>query len=378
MRICKKCVYDETIPHIKFDGGGVCNYCERDITLNEEYPTGDEGKKILDDIIKKMKKEGRNYKYDVVVGVSGGCDSSYLLHLAVKSGLRPLAVHFDNTWNSKIAVENIERMITSLGVDLYTHVVDNNEYNDLVRAFFLSSVPDLDSGTDMAIGATLYEAAEKYDIKWIWNGHSFRSEGISPQGWFYQDAKYVRTIHRIFGTTGRLKTLPLMDFWPWMYQLLIKRIKRVRPLYYMDYDKEEVMKFLNKEYGWEWYGGHHMENRSAYFVNNYYLPNKFNIDLRKCEYSALIRDGKMGRSEAIAKLSEKKPMDDSLILEMKKRLDLSDEQFERIMSGEKKNYTDYPTYKSRFELLRPFFYVLYRLNLVPKSFYMKYARKQNY
>ena len=305
------------------------------------------------------------------------CDSSFLLHLAVKSGLRPLAVHFDNTWNSKIAVENIEKMITALDVDLYTHVVDNKEYNDLVRSFFLASVPDLDSGTDLGIGATLYKAAEKYNIKWIWNGHSFRTEGISPQGWFYQDARYVRSINKLFGK-GKLTSLPLMDFWPWMRQLLVKRIKRIRPLYYMDYDKEETKNFLHEEYGWEWYGGLHMENRSAYFVNNFYLPNKFGIDLRKCEYSALIRSGQMTRKMAIIEMSKEKKMDNSLVSEMKKRLNLTDLQFEEKMNKEKKDYTDYPTYKRLFEKLRPFFYVLYKLDLVPKSFYLKYANKRNY
>ena len=377
MKICNNCIYDETIPHIEFNGKGVCNYCERDEELNKEYPTGEKGEKILNDIIKKIKNEGRREKYDVVVGVSGGCDSSFLLHLAVKSGLRPLAVHFDNTWNSKIAVENIERMITKLDIDLYTHVVNNKEYNDLVRSFFLASVPDLDSGTDLAIGATLYKAAEEHNIKWIWNGHSFRTEGISPQGWFYQDAKYVRSIHKLFGNT-EIKSLPLMDFWPWMRQLLVKRIKRIRPLYYMNYDKEKIKKFLNKEYGWEWYGGHHMENRSAYFVNNFYLPEKFGIDLRKCEYSALIRSGQMTRKKALEKINEEKEMDESLVVEMKKRLDLTDKEFNDMMANEKKDYTDYPTYKRLFERLRPFFYVLYKLNLVPKSFYLKYANKRNY
>ena len=169
-----------------------------------------------------------------------------------------------------------------------------------------------------------------------------------------------------------------MDFWPWMRQLLVKRIKRIRPLYYMDYDKEQIKKFLHNEYGWEWYGGHHMENRSAYFVNNFYLPSKFGIDLRKCEYSALIRSGQMTRKLALIKMSEEKEMDESLVVEMKKRLDLTDEEFNKMMSNEKKDYTDYPTYKRLFERLKPFFYVLYKLNLVPKSFYLKYANKRNY
>ena len=377
MKICKKCIYDETIPHIEFNVEGVCNYCERDEDLNIEYPTGEKGGKILNGIIQKIKKDGKGKKYDLVVGVSGGCDSSFLLHLAVKTGLRPLAVHFDNTWNSKIAVENIEKMINALDIDLYTHVVDNKEYNDLVRSLFLASVPDLESGTDLGIGSTLYKAAEEYNIKWIWNGHSFRTEGISPQGWFYQDARYIRSINKLFGK-GKLTSLPLMDFWPWMRQLLVKRIKRIRPLYYMDYDKEETKDFLHKEYGWEWYGGLHMENRSAYFVNNFYLPSKFGIDLRKCEYSALIRSEQMSRKNALIEISKEKQMDDSLISEMKKRLDLTDNQFEEMMSKEKKDYTDYPTYKRLFEKLRPFFYVLYKLDLVPKSFYLKYANKRNY
>ena len=268
MIICKTCIYDETIPAIFFDVEGICNYCRQYEQMQDEYPTGAEGRKRLDELVAEIKKSGKGKKYDVVIGVSGGCDSSYMLHLAKREfGLRPLAVHFDNTWNATIAVENIHKMLEQLDIDLYTHVVGNVEICDLMKSFLKASVPELDTPTDLALAATHYMAAEKYGIKYIWEGHSFRTEGISPIGWFYMDAKYVQTIQKQFGSLP-VKSLPMMWLRKWFKWMLVDGIKKLRPLYYLDYDKAEAKKFLSEEYGWQWYGGHHMENRSAYFVNN--------------------------------------------------------------------------------------------------------------
>jgi len=372
--ICSRCIYDDTIPYITFDSDGVCNYCKQYDQMEEEYPTGERGRKVLESLADKIRHAGHNRKYDVVVGVSGGCDSSYMLYLSKELGLRPLAAHFDNTWNSKTAVENIQNVLKKLNVDLFTHVVDSGEFCDLLKSFLKASVPDIDTPSDIGLATTHYMAAAKYGIKYIFEGHSFRTEGISPHGWFYMDAKYIQTIQKKFGSY-KIKTFPNLLMSRWLKWTLINRIKKIRPLYYVDYKKEHTKKFLTENFGWKWYGGHHMENRTAHFTNNYYLPVKFNIDLRYCEFSALIRSGQMSREEALEKIKQHKPFDPGILEEVKKRLSLTEEEFELIMNLPKKDYRNYKTYKQTFERMRWFFWVMYKLNLVPKSFYMKYTKK---
>jgi len=372
--ICSRCIYDDSIPYIIYDSEGICNYCRQTEQLEKEYPTGEEGWSRLKILAEKIKRDGRNRKYDVVVGVSGGCDSSYLVYLSKEIGLRPLAAHFDNTWNSKIAVENIQNVLNALNVDLFTHVVDTREYCDIFKSFFKASVPDIDTPADIGLATTHYLAAQKYGIKYIFEGHSFRTEGISPHGWFYMDAKYIETVQKQFGSY-KIKTFPNLWMINWLKWCSINGIKKVRPLYYFFYDKEETKEFLSKEYGWQWYGGHHMENRTAYFTNNYYLPRKFGIDLRYCEFSALIRSGQMTREEALEKIKEPKTFDTGILEEVKKRLNFTGEEFEQIMNKPGKTYRDYKTYKKTFERMKWFFWAMYKLDLVPKSFYMKYTKK---
>ena len=322
----------------------------------------------------KIKRAGRGKKYDVVVGVSGGTDSSYMVHMAKELGLRPLAAHYDNTWNSRIAVENIHNVLRHLDVDLFTHVVDNREANDLFKAFLEASVPDIDSPTDLGLATTHYLAARKYGIKYIFEGHSFRTEGIAPQGWSYMDARYIKTVHEQFGSC-KLETYPNLWILHWLKWSILNGIKKVRPLYYVNYDKEETKRFLSENFGWEWYGGHHMENRIAYFTNNYYWPRKFGIDLRYCEFSSQVRSGHITRDQALEMIKEPMQFDMGILEEVKKRLVYTDEEFEQVMQRPPKTYRDYRTYKQTFEKLRPFFWMMYKLDLVPKSFYLKYTRK---
>jgi hypothetical protein len=189
------------------------------------------------------------------------------------------------------------------------------------------------------------------------------------------DAKYIESIYKLYGSGSRLKTFPNLWLSRWLKWIIVNRIKKIRPLYYIDYHKNEVKEFMTEKYGWKWYGGHHMENRTAYFTNNYYLPKKFGIDLRYCEFSALIRSGQMTRENALKQILEKKIFDNGILEEVKKRLELSDRDFESIMALPKKTYRDYKTYKETFETLKPFFWGLYKLNLVPQSFYLKYTKK---
>ncbi len=373
--ICTRCIYDETVPNISFDGEGVCNYCRQIDALDAEYPRGREGEARMQKLIDEMKAAGRGKKYDAVIGVSGGCDSSYLVHqMKEVYGLRLLAAHFDNTWNSTIATENIHNVLEKLGVDLFTIVVDNKEYDDIYRSFFKAGVKDLETPTDIALATTLYKAAEKFGIKYMIEGHSFRTEGVAPLGWIYMDGKYIESVHREFGRVP-MKSFPnlwLRDQLKWM---LFGGIKKIRPLYYMDYDKEDAKKLLTETYGWQWYGGHHLENRFTAFYHSYFLPTRWKIDFRIAGYSAYCRNGWMTREEALRLMDEPPHIESGLVDFVKKRLGFSEEEFERLMTMPKKTYKDYVTYKKTFERMRPFFWVMCKMDLIPKSFYMKYTAK---
>jgi len=311
-----------------------------------------------------------------VIGVSGGCDSSYLVHELVNRGLRPLAVHFDNTWNSPIATQNIYNVLNKLNVDLFTIVADNKEFDDIFRSFLYSGVKECDAATDIALTTTLYLAAEKYKIKYIIEGHSFRTEGIAPLGWAYMDGKFVSDIHKRFGRR-KMKTFPNLTFMKFLKWSLFSNVKRIRPLYYLDYNKEQAKKILSEKYGWVWYGGHHLENRISIFAHTSWLPFKHNNDQRILGYSALVRSRQLSREEGFALLSEKVVPNKDVINLIKDRLELSDEEFQKIMDSPNRHWSDYKTYKRLFERLKWLFWILYKLNRVPKSFYIKFANKSS-
>lgn len=378
-KICSRCIYDNSVPSINFDEKGVCNYCKMTDELILEYGTGNpKGEKLLSDIIEELKLAGKNKKYDCIIGVSGGTDSSYMLHWAIEKGLRPLAVHYDNTYNTSIATQNITNITTKLNIDLYTLVVDNNEVDDIYKSFFLANVPELDACTDIALAETMYKAADKYGVKYVLEGHSFIEEGISPLGKNYFDGKYIASIHKQFGKL-KLKTFPNMPFWTFIKWIAIKKIKKIRPYWYLNYSKEDAKKLLKEKYGWQDYGGHHLENRMTAFSHSVYFPQKFDIDYRNNTLSALVRNGKMKREDAIKIYYETPPyIEEGLIEYIKKRMNFTDEDYEKVMTAQPKYWYEYPTYKKRFERLRPLFAILYKSNLVPKSFYMKYCFPVNY
>ena len=370
VQVCSRCLLNSTIPNIKFDDKGECTYCKIHDRLEKEHPLT-QGKNKLDKLINKM-KAGKKGRYDCVVGVSGGCDSSYLLHKVTQWGLRPLAVHFDNNWNTSIAKNNMDKMIKSLNVDFLKIGVDKGEYDDICRSFLLASTPDVDIPNDIALATAAYIAADKMDVSWIINGHSFRTEGTSPLGWSYMDGKYVQSIHELFGKE-RMETFPNLWLSKWLRWIALKRIKRIRPLWFIDYQKEAVKKFLNDEFGWQWYGGHHLENRYTIFCTSYYQPRKFGIDLRYVEYSALVRSGQMDRQKAINALNQPPEIDSGILEEVKTRLGFTDEEFDAIMNQPNKTHYDYETYQKTFRRWKWFFWGLSRLDLVPKTFYVKYT-----
>jgi N-acetyl sugar amidotransferase len=373
MQICSRCIFDARTPGIIFDDQGACNYCKQVDDLSKEYQTGlPEGEARLQGLIAEIKKSGRNRKYNCVIGVSGGTDSSYLLIKAKEWGLRPLAVHYDNTWNSSIATQNIQRVTSALDIDLYTYVIDNKEADDIFRAFLLAGVPEFDASTDIAFAQVLRLAAAIHGIKYILEGHSFIAEGVSPQANNYFDGKYIQSVHRMFGSR-KLKTYPnltLLNFLKWS---IIYRQKFVRPLWYINYSKSDARKLLQVATGWKYYGGHHLENRATAFLHTVYNPQKFSIDNRNWSLSAEARTSVISREDALAIYQEPVPEDRELVNYVKKRLGLSDSDYTAVMNGPKRSYRDFVTYKKTFERLRLLFFILARANLVPKSFYLKYC-----
>jgi len=373
IQICTRCIYDETLHGIFFDHEGVCNYCKMVESLGRQYGTGlEKGSCEFDKIVDSIKKSGVGKKYDVAVGVSGGIDSSYLLFLAKEYGLRPLAVHYDNTFNTAIASENIRRMTSALNVDLYTHVCDNKESEDIFRSFFLASVPEIDGPTDIALAEVMFRAAAKYRIKYVFEGHSFVAEGVAPMGKAYVDGGYIKSLHNEFGKM-KMRTFPNMSFMRFIYWAVFKRIKKIRPLWYLSYSKDDAKRILQNRFGWVDYGGHHLENRMSAFHHSFYTPNKFGLDQRNNTLSALVRNGLMRREDAYQEYAKPPFIEQELVEYVMRRFEMSHIEFWSIMNRKKKFYTDYSTYKKRFELLRPLFFILARANLVPMSFYLKYC-----
>jgi N-acetyl sugar amidotransferase len=373
VQVCSRCIYDERVDGISFNKEGVCNYCLQIESLAEEYGTGrPDGEEKLQKIVEEVKSAGKGKKYDCVIGVSGGTDSSYMVYLAKQWGLRPLAVHYDNTWNSAIATENIRKVLSALDVDLYTHVVDNKEADDIFKAFFLSGVAEIEASTDLALAETMYRAAHKHGVKYVFEGHSFITEGITPVGRNYFDGKYIKTIHQRYGKKP-MNSYPLMTFSRFIYWSSIARIKKIRPFWYIDYSKEEARAFLEKEYDWTYYGGHHLENRMTAFYHGIYMPQKYQSDLRNNTLSALARLGKTTREEGWKEYNTAPLVEEELLAYFKKRLALSDEEYEQVMQQPPRSWHEFPTYKKRFELLQPLFAVLAKANLVPMSFYLKYC-----
>ena len=373
--ICNKCIYDDQIPSITFDDNGICNYCGIHDDLERLYPTGEIGERKLKELFKKIKENGtgKGKKYDCIVGVSGGCDSSYLIYKAVKSGLKPLAVHFDNTWNSPVATLNIQKVLKKLDVDLFTIVVNSKEYDDIYRSFMSAGVKDIEAPTDIGLVTTMYKACSKYNIPYILEGHSFRTEGISPLGWLYMDGKYIESVHKEFGKLP-MKTYPNLTLSKFLWYSIVTKVQRIRPLYYLDYNKEATKTFLKSKFDWEWYGGHHLENRFTAFYHSYFLPKRFGIDCRILGNSALVRSNQLSKEEALINMHGDPPYDEEIIELVKKRLGFSDREFQEVMNLPRKEWEDYTTYKKTFERLEPLFRLLLKYNRVPESFYWKFCK----
>lgn len=363
-QVCKRCVMDTTDPLIMFDKDGVCNHCiEAKIKLDNGWFPNENGKKLLLSTAERIRKASKKNEYDVIVGVSGGIDSSYLLHLVTKEmNLRPLVVHVDAGWNSEIAVKNIENLVKRLNLDLFTYVVNWEEIKDLQLSFLNASVANQDIPQDHVFFAKLYEFAVSNKIKYVVTGSNLTSESILPSEWGYTagDATQIKAIHKKFGTKV-LKSYPMMSYWQnkviWPY---VKKMEIVRPLNWIDYDKNKAIDFLQENYGWRYYGGKHHESHWTKFFQSYYLPTKFGYDKRKAHLSSMIVAGQITREEAIAELEEPVFEEEDVKKQksfVAKKLGISLEELERLIALPNKSYRDYPNQ----EKLNKFFIKLKRL-----------------
>ena len=336
------------------------------------------GKKNWSKLLKQSKKMVKIRNMIALLDQVEVQTGTYCLYLAKKYGLRPLAVHFDNGWNSEISVNNILNATNKLDIDLYTHVVDWESFKDLQIAFLKASVPEADMPTDIAYVATLFQIAVKHDIKYIINGSNYRTEGKQPPAWGYGDGKYIESVYKEFGQKSRLKNIPNYKLLDLAYYTLLKRIRIIKPLYYLEYNKPEAMKIIEKELGWQYYGGHHFENIYTRFIHGYYLPTKFGIDKRIIEYSALIRSNQLSRDEALIKIKEApypKERVRSDIEYVMSKLGLQQDEFDEIMASNTHIFADYKTYYPIVIKLRFLINLAYKLKLYPDKVYGKYSYK---
>ncbi|HEY0233841.1 MAG TPA: N-acetyl sugar amidotransferase [Afipia sp.] len=354
LRVCTQCLMDTTDPDITFDAAGVCNHCARyaEVSGKRLIPV-DQRKAALAALIADIKAAGAGKDYDCVIGVSGGVDSTYVAWLVKQHGLRPLAVHLDNGWDSELAVANIEKTLNKLGIDLYTHVIDWEEFRDLQISFLKASTPDGEVPSDHAIFALMYEIAAKHGLKHVITGTNVVSEAILPEKWGYGyfDWAYVKDVHRRFGKL-KLSTYPHFSLLKLFYFVFLRRVRLVSILNYVDYDKSEAMDLLTTQLGWVYYGGKHYESIYTRFYQAYLLPKKFNIDKRKAHYSNLILSGQMTRSEALEKMKE--PVYPADLLESDreyavKKLRLAPGELESIIAAPNKTFLDYKNSRGFFE-----------------------------
>lgn len=349
---------DTTDTAIFFNEDGVCDHCIdfRD-NVKPNWHTDELGKKEIDAIVAKIKADGEGRDFDCIMGMSGGADSSYLLHLAVKEmGLRPLVFHVDGGWNSELAVKNIQVMIDKLGLDLYTEVINWEEMKAFQKAFFKASVPHIDIPQDMAFIAVLYNFAEKYNIKYILNGGNISTECVrNPKEWIYfgSDMAQIRDIRKQF-CDNPLNTFPFSSVLRHKFYLhYIKGIQVVKPLNSMPYIKDEAMQLLANEYGWVPYAQKHFESRFTRFYEGYWLPRKFGFDTRKVQYSSLIVTGQMTRDDALEKLKTPAIDEDTAKHDFEyvaTKLGISVDELQGYMDAPNKSYKDYKNQESMFKM----------------------------
>lgn len=357
-QICTNCVMDTSDTDISFDVDGVCDHCRgfKEHVEPNWFPNA-EGERRFASVVEKIKTDGKGLDFDCILGMSGGLDSSFLLHKAVKDfGLRPLVFHVDGGWNTDIAVSNIQSLVDGLGLDLYTEVINWNEMRDFQLAFFKSGVPHIDIPQDHAFIATLYNFADKHGIKYILNGGNIATECVrNPLNWLYYgtDMAQLNDIRRRFGTVS-MKTYPFSSVLRHKFYLrYVRGVQVVKPLDWMDYTKEMARKTLADLYGWKPYPQKHFESRFTRFYEGYWLPERFGYDTRRVQYSSLILTGQMTRDDALWALQ--KPAYDPETIEhefdyIARKLGISSEELRGYFTMPRKSYKDYKNQRWMFNL----------------------------
>lgn len=357
-KICENCVMDTSDSNIIFDEQGICDHCNTFKTKIEPFwHTNENGKLQLEEIVSVIKKESKGKDFDCLMGMSGGIDSSFLLYkMVTEFGLRPLVFHVDAGWNSQIAVNNIERLVDGLGLDLYTEVINWEEMKDLQLSFIKSGVPHIDVPQDHAFFATMYKFASKYKIKTILTGGNYSTECVrNPLEWMYyqSDSIQLRDIHKIFGT-GQLNEYPVTNIlWHKIWLPYIKGIKIIRPLDYIPYNKDEAMQILVDKFGYQKYPQKHFESRFTRFYEGYWLPHRFGYDTRKVQYSSLILTNQMTREEALESLKTP-PYSQDLVNEdfeyVSNKLGITKEELWGYFNAPKKTFRDYKSQQGIYNI----------------------------
>ena len=357
-QVCTNCVMDQSDSNIIFDNHGVCDHCRGfEINTKPLWHPNDNGRDMLKTIVKKIKRDGRHRDFDCIMGMSGGADSSYLLHVAVKElGLRPLVFHVDSGWNTTAAVNNIQKLVEKLGVNLFTDVINWKEMSDMQLSFFKSGLPMVDLPQDLAYTSAMYHWANKNGIKYILNGGNISTECVrNPKQWLYYGTDFLllKDILTRFGTVD-LKTFPISTiFYHKVYLTYIRRMKVIKPLDLMPYNKPDAQEMLNSLYGWEGFHQKHFESRFTRFAEGYWLPTRFGYDTRRVQLSSLILTGQITREEALSEL-ENLSYDPKTIAEdfkyVANKIGISEDELRSYHEMELKSHKDYKNLEWMFDL----------------------------
>lgn len=345
-RVCTKCVMDTTDRNITFDAHGVCNHCAQASKVIDKFKHQDVTSSLLEAELSKCRGSGN--KYDCLIGLSGGVDSSYVAKLAHQQGLNPLCVHFDNGWDSLISVKNIKKIIDKTGWDYETYVIHWPEFRSLQRAYFRAGVVDIEVCTDHAIFATMIRMARKEGIKFVLSGTNFATEHGMPSSWSWHktDVVNLKDINKKFGQLP-LKNYPTLSTLQW---LLVRQfgfgVQFLEPLNKITFERDAATAELQTYFNWESYGEKHHESVFTRFYQEYVLPRKFGINKRKVFFSASIRMGVASRDEAL-RLLEVESVTENEILKDKRyvlsKLGFGDEEFDMIMKDTPRSHASYKT-----------------------------------
>jgi N-acetyl sugar amidotransferase len=347
--ICNNCVLDTSVVGIRLDNKGICQYCNQFFEERSQMILSpSEKNKKLEKFINLIKSDGKNKPYDCIIGLSGGVDSSYVAWLLKQHGIRPLAVHFDNGWNTEIAVGNIEHICQKLNIELFTYVVDWEEFKDLQLSFLKAGVANAEIPTDHGIFATLYNLANKFKVKYIVDGLNHATEFVrkdfTASGWVYSDLKQLKAIHKKFGSVP-LRTFPMMSLYKKARLQKVNGIQTISILNYVDYVKSDAIKLLQSEVAWRSYGAKHHESTFTKWHQVVYLPTRFGFDKRKMHLSDLVLFKQITREEALNELTKPLLSADErrqLDLYVQKKLGLSEDDYNKLLNSPAVEYSQYP------------------------------------